>query len=178
MSNMILLVVDVQNGLINTHPYNEQRVIENIIKLIQTARGAKKEVVYIRHDDGEGTDLERGTDGWQIYADIAPAQGELIFEKQYNSAFRKTELRDYLNCKKIDTIMIVGLQTEYCMDATIKTAFDYEYKIIVPEEANTTFDNEYLTGEKLYQFYNYKIWNKRFANVVPVDEAVRMLKSN
>jgi len=173
MSNIVLLVVDVQNALIKAHPHNEQRVIENIKKLILTARDNKKEVLYVRHDDGKGTELEQGTDGWQIYDDIAPNESELIFEKQYNSAFHKTALREYLESKEIDTIILVGLQTEYCIDATCKSAFDCGYKIIIPEETNTTFDNEYLPGEKLYEFYNYKIWNKRFATVFSMDDVIK-----
>lgn len=83
----------------------------------------------------------------------------------------------YFESKEIDTIILVGLQTEYCIDATCKSAFDNGYKVIIPEETNSTFDNEYLTGEKLYEFYNYKIWNKRFANVIPVEDVIRILLS-
>ncbi len=176
MSNIVLLVVDVQNALIKAHPYNEQKVIENIKKLILIARDNKKEVLYVRHDDGKGTELEQGTVGWQIYDSIVPNDNELIIEKQYNSAFHKTELREYLESKGIDTIILAGLQTEYCIDATCKSAFDYEYKIIIPEETNTTFNNEYLSGEKLYEFYNYMIWNKRFADVLPIDDVIRILQ--
>ncbi|MHB9926157.1 cysteine hydrolase family protein [Clostridium botulinum] len=178
MSNIALLVVDVQNALINVHPHNEQRVIENIKKLILTARDNKKEVVYVRHDDGKGTELENGTYGWQIYDKISPNSNKLIFEKQYNSAFHKTDLKEYLDIKNIDTIILVGLQTEYCIDATCKSAFDYGYKIIIPEETNTTFANDYLSGEKLYEFYNYKIWNKRFADVISVEEVIKILEND
>ncbi|MBY0755347.1 cysteine hydrolase [Clostridium sardiniense] len=178
MSNIVLLVVDVQNALINEHPYNEERVIENIKKLILTARDNKKEVVYVRHDGGQGTEFENGTYGWQVYNEIVPNSNELIFEKQYNSAFYKTDLKIYLDNNNIDTIILVGLQTEYCIDATCKSAFDYGYKIIMPEETNTTFDNDYLSGEKLYEFYNYKIWNKRFADVISIEKVIKILESN
>lgn len=178
MSNIVLLVVDVQNTLINAHPYNEQRVLENIKKLILTARDNKKEVLYVRHNGGKGTELENGTYGWQIYDKISPNNNELIFEKQYNSAFHKTDLKEYLDSKNIDTIILVGLQTEYCIDATCKSAFDYDYKIIIPEETNTTFDNDYLSGEKLYKFCNYEIWNKCFADVISVEEVIKILKNN
>ena len=83
-----------------------------------------------------------------------------------------------MEVKGIDTIILVGLQTEYCIDTTCKSAFEFGYKIIIPEETNTTFDNEYLSGEKLYEFYNYKIWNKRFANVIPVEDVIKILLHN
>jgi nicotinamidase-related amidase len=172
------MVVDVQNALVKAHPYNEQKVIENIKKLLNTARDNNKEVVYVRHDDGRGTDLEQGTEGRQIYEDIAPKDSELIFEKQYNSSFFKTGLRQYLESKGIDTLIIAGLQTEYCIDATIKSAFDYGYEIIIPEETNTTFDNEFLAGDKLYEFYNYKIWNNRFGKVLSIEDVIKIMGDN
>lgn len=172
---MVLLVVDVQNALINEHPYNERNVIGNIKKLISAARNTNTEVIYVRHNDEQGSDFEKGTKSWQIYSDVAPNEDEHVVEKEYNSAFHKTELRIYLESKKIDTIVLTGLQVEYCMDATLKSAFDYGDKIIIPEETNTTFDNEFLSGEKLYEFYNYKIWNKRFANVLSMEDVLQTI---
>jgi nicotinamidase-related amidase len=175
MSNSALLVVDVQTALIKEHPYNEENVIGNIKRLISIARDSNIEVLYVRHNDGIGEELEYGTEGWQIYNEITPLQDEKVFEKQYNSAFFKTGLKDYLDTKKIDTIILTGLQTEYCIDATLKSAFDNGYNVIIPEQTNTTFDNEYLSGQKLYEFYNYKIWNNRFAKVLSVDEVSKIL---
>lgn len=178
MSNIVLLVVDVQKAIIKGHPYNEKKVINNIKELISAARDHGKEVLYVRHDSGEGEELEYGTDGWQIYEDITPNDDEKIFDKQYNSAFFKTGLKEYMDSKKIDTIMLVGLQTEYCIDATCKSAFEHGYKVIIPEETNTTFNNMYLSGEKLYEFFNYCIWDRRFADVIPVEEAKNILAEN
>ena len=54
------------------------------INCILTARDNKKEVLYVRHDDGKETKLDKGTYGWQIYDEISPNSNEVIFEKQYN----------------------------------------------------------------------------------------------
>lgn len=178
LRNIILMVVDVQNALIKEHPYNKERVIENIKKLILAARSYNKEVVYVRHNDNSDPDFTKGSEGWQIYKEVQPEDNEKIFEKQYNSAFHKTELRAYLKEKDIDTIILVGLQTEYCIDATCKSAFDYGYEVIIPEETNTTFNNDYLTGDKLYEFYNKDIWDNRFAKVWTLDEVVNVMQYN
>ncbi|MCT4634056.1 MAG: cysteine hydrolase [Firmicutes bacterium] len=176
MKNLALVIVDVQNELIEGHPYNEKNLIENIKKLLLTARKYDRAVIYVRHDGGVGTEFEKETHGWQIYEEIAPIDGEKIVEKEYNSAFHKTNLKEYMDSKNIDSIMLVGMQTEYCIDATCKSAFDLEYEIIMPEGSNTTFDNEYLSGQKLFEYYNYKIWNNRFAKVIPMDEALEYLR--
>ena len=73
--------------------------------------------------------------------------------------------------------MVVGMQTEYCVDTTIKSAFDYEYKMYVPIDANTTFDNDHLSAEAIHKFYNQDIWDKRFADVISMKEAVEILKN-
>lgn len=175
MKDTVLLVVDVQTWMINEHPYNEKKVIDNIKHLITLCRDNNTEVVYVRHDDGPGGELERNTDNWQIYYEIAP-KGEKIFDKERSSAFLNTGLKEYLHEKNIKNIILVGLQTEYCIDATCKAAMEHGFSVIVPEESNSTYDNEYLTGRQLYEFYNYKIWNNRFAKVLPMEEVDKFIK--
>lgn len=96
MKNMVLLVIDVQNALVEDQPYRCEEVIQNIKSLIDTARSNDIEVLYVCHDDGKGSELEKGTYGWQVYDLIAPVQGEKIIDKNFNSAFHRTILRDYL----------------------------------------------------------------------------------
>ena len=175
MKNTVLLVVDVQTTMIESHPFNERKVIDNIKKLLISARKNNIEVIYVRHDDGVGTPFERNTPSWEIYNEIKPTENETIFDKKYNSAFHKTGLEIYLDNRNIDNIIIVGLQTEYCIDATIKSAFNLGYNIIIPEETNTTFDNGPFTAENIYQFYNYRIWNNRFSRVVSMFELETMI---
>lgn len=173
MNDTVLLVVDVQTAIMEEHPYNEEKVIGNIRKLIDFFRGMGTEVMYVRHDDGPGGELEYGTKGWQIYEKIAPLEGERIFDKKYNSAFRQTGLKEYLDSKDIHKIILVGLQTEYCIDATCKSAFEQGFEVLIPEETNSTFDNRYLSGKQLYEFFNYTLWDNRFARVLPLENIIK-----
>ena len=78
---MVLLVVDTQKAITNADLYNFD-VFENSVKrLIAAARENGVEVIYIRHDDGAGTELTRGADGFEIHEGFEPEQGELIFDK-------------------------------------------------------------------------------------------------
>ncbi len=170
MKQTALLVVDMQTGLIEGHPYNEQNVINNIKTLLLKCREKQIEVIYVRHDDGVDSDLAYGSDAWEICKEIAPRANEKIFNKSYNSAFRGTGLREYLDNKKIDTLILVGMQTEYCIDATCKVAFEYGYHVIIPENTITTFDNALLSGKELSEYYTNQIWNNRFAVVKPLKQ--------
>ena len=44
--------------------------------------------------------------------------------------------------------------------------------------ANSTFDNDYMTGEETYKYYNDMMWPKRFATCVSVDEAIKLMESS
>ncbi|MEG0295228.1 MAG: cysteine hydrolase family protein [Clostridium sp.] len=173
MSKMALVIVDCQRGLIDSNPYKKEETVKNIKDLIAASRDKNIEVIYVRHDGGEGDDLEMGTDNWQIYKDIEPKFGDMIFEKSYNSAFRETGLKAYLDSKKIKKLILVGLQTEYCFDTTCKVAFEYGYEIIVPEDANTTFDCGDIHAKDIHEYYNHKIWKSRFANVIETKDVIK-----
>lgn len=165
-----LIIIDMQTALVQEHPYNEERVIENIKALLALFREKKIPVIYIRHDGGKGDELEKGTKGWEIYSEIKPLEGEKIFDKNYNSAFRQTGLHEYLQEIGAKHIVMCGMQTEYCFDVSCKVAFEYGYQVTIAKDTTTTFDNAFATGEALAKYYEDKIWNNRYAQVVSIEE--------
>lgn len=175
MGQTALLVIDVQNALIQGNPYGKEHLIQNLQTLIHAARKHKVEVIFVRHDDGVGSEFEVGTPLWQIHKSVSPLEGEQIFDKQFNSAFHKTQLHAYLESKNIQKLMVAGMQTEFCIDATIRSAFDLGYQVAIPEQAHTSFDNPYMTAEKLIDYYNHYMWHERYAMVLSMDEAVAQL---
>lgn len=177
MDHAVLLVVDVQKGLMEEGPHQGKNVLQRIRSLISACRKSEVEVVYVRHDGGAGSGLEPGTDGFEICAEIAPQHGEKVFVKQYNSAFLKTGLKDYLDQRGIREIILVGMQTEYCIDATCKTAFELGFRVLIPEGTVTTFDNGPLSAAQLCDFYSARIWNKRFASVLPFSDLLQAVSS-
>jgi len=177
MKDSVLLVVDVQTALVQGHPYHEETMLRNIKALLSSCRKNKVEVIYVRHDGGTGDELEYNSAGWQIHKEVEPRDSEIIFEKKFNSAFKSTGLKEYLDKRNVQNIILVGMQTEYCMDATCKVAFEYGYNVIIPEETTATYDNSYFTGKSLYEYYVYAIWKDRFAKVVRMDELEKSLSS-
>lgn len=83
---------------------------------------------------------------------------------------------EYLKGKGEGEIVVIGLQTDYCMDATIKCGFEHGFKIIVPKYTNSTFDNEFLTGEQSYKYYNEFMWKNRYAECITVEETIERMK--
>lgn len=173
---MVLLVVDTQKLITNKKLYKFEEFKSNIKKLIVTARENGIEVIYVRHDDGVGNELTKGNPVYEIYEEFQPMNNELIFDKTVNSSFKDTGLLEYLKQKEETEIIIVGLQTDYCIDATIKAGFEHGFKMIVPAIANSTFDNQYMNAEQTYNYYNDFMWNKRYAEGVSMKDVIERMK--
>lgn len=172
---MVLLVIDTQKLITNDDLYCFDIFVSNMKNLIETARKNNIEVIYVRHDDGVGEALTRGTDGFEIFEEFAPVGNEKIFDKTVNSAFKDTGLLEYLKERQVKQIMVIGLQTDYCIDATVKCGFEHGFDVIVPQYANTTVDNKYMSGEQTYQYYNDFIWNKRYAKCISLEETLELI---
>jgi nicotinamidase-related amidase len=170
---MTLLVIDTQEMITTNKLYAFKTFEKNMIELINTARKCGVRIIYVRHDDGY--ELTKGAKGFDIYPPFAPEKGELVFDKHYNSAFRQTGLLEYLQEKNESVLMITGLQTDYCIDASVKCGFEHGFSIIVPEFCNTTVDNEFMSGEQTYRYYNQKMWPKRYASCVSFQKALELL---
>lgn len=175
---MILLIIDTQKAITNKNLYNFKQFKKNILLLISESRKNNVEVIFTRHDDGPGTELSKGTEGFEIYEPFKPKPEEKVFDKTANSPFKDTGLLEYLFAKKETTIIIAGLQTEYCIDAAIKCGFEHGFTIIVPQNTNTSFDNFFMTGKQSYKYYNDFIWKNRYAQCFSIEETVEKIKSS
>lgn len=173
---MVLLIIDVQKKIVNAGLYRFDLFSANIKKLIEAARANNIEIIYARHDDGVYGELTKGSEGFEIYEEFAPADGERIFDKSVNSPFNNTGLLEYLNEKKIKTIIAAGLQTDFCVDAAVKCGFEHGFEMVVPRYANSTFDNRFMSAEKTYDYYNNFIWDKRYAKCISVEETLDLMR--
>jgi nicotinamidase-related amidase len=169
---MVLLVVDTQDMIVTDELFQYETFVNNLKQLLRLARNNGVEIIYVRHDDG--FELTKGVKGFEIFEQFSPMNDERIFDKHFNSAFRDTGLSEYLRSKDENTIMIAGLQTDYCLDATIKCGFEHGFEMIVPAYCNTTVDNEYMTAEQSYKYYNEKMWNVRYSKCVSFEQACDM----
>lgn len=164
-----LIVIDIQEGLVKENPFDTKNFIINTKAIIQHFRDQNIEVIFMRHSEDEGL-LAMGSDNWQVYHELKPQENEKIFNKYYNSIFKDTELKEYLNRKNITDLTFVGMQVEFCIDTSVKVGFEYGYKITIVEDAISTFDNEHLPADKILSFYKEKIWRNRFAQLKTTKE--------
>lgn len=160
-----MIVIDMQEALVKAHPHDSKDVLVNIGRLIQACREKGVPVIYVRHDGGVGDELEKGSSGWQIYHEIGPAGNEAVFDKSFNSAFKETGLKEYLEGAGAQRLIMCGMQTEYCFDVSVKVAFEYGFTVTVPRDGVTTYGNEWMTGRELTSYFADRIWQGRYARV-------------
>ena len=172
---MILLVVDVQKGIACDELYACDTFMDRTARLIDAARKNHVEVIFFQHDAGPGSGLSAGDSDFEIAPQVAPERGEKVFVKTINSCFGNKDFAGYMERQEDKRLMIIGLQTNWCIDCTVKSAFERGYQVIIPEGTNSTFDNDYMTGETTYRYYNEEIWPDCFADCVTFDEALAMI---
>lgn len=170
---MKVLVIDVQKGITDDRLYDFDHLIKNIKCIIENARKNHIEVIYVQHDDGAGTGFSIGDEEFEIVEDIKPLPAEKTFVKTVCSCFSNKELKEYLKDEK--DLIIVGLQTDFCIDASIKSAFDLGYNVIVPKFCNSCFDNAYMNKETVYKYFNKYIWPNCYAKVPSVEETIKIM---
>lgn len=171
---MILLVVDMQKGLVTDDLYAFDTFMERVVRIIDAARKQHTEVIYVQHDAGPGSGMSAGDSDFEIADQVQPEPGEKVFVKTINSCFGNKDFREYMELQEDKRLMIVGLQTNYCIDCTVKSAFERGFEVIIPEGTNSTFDNDYMTGETTCRYYNEDVWEE-LVNAVTIEEAIALL---
>jgi nicotinamidase-related amidase len=63
------------------------------------------------------------------------AAGDQLIEKQWASAFHRTELDSRLREQGVDSLVVTGLTTSGCVRATVVDGLQYDYRVVVAREA-------------------------------------------
>lgn len=143
-----LIIIDVQNDyfaegtmtLIGT-----DNACINIEQVLAKFRNDKSPIIFIQHiaTRSDATFFLPGTKGAEIHKRISPLKNEKVIVKHYPNSFRETDLMDYLNKNQVSDLVICGMMTHMCVDATTRTAKDLGFNISLIGDACATKDLEY-----------------------------------
>lgn len=179
MINTALLIIDVQVAMFsyeNAKLYKGIEVLDNIKKVLEAARKIQMPVIFIQHTENE--EYTKGLPTWEICYEVAPLTNEIVVEKSSCDSFHQTELQDILQKLEIKNLIIMGMQSEFCIDTSCRRAFSLGYKNILIEDAHSTFDSELLTAEQIVNFENRVLGNKpdgRFVILKSANEVIDLL---
>ncbi len=84
------------------------------------------------------TFLLPGTEGIEFHENVKPLAGEAVITKHYPNSFRGTDLREQLLAADVRDLVICGMMSHMCVDATTRAAFDNGYSCIVAHDACAT----------------------------------------
>lgn len=151
MENTALLIIDVQNDYFPGGKMTLEKAEqagEKTRKILEYFRKNNLTIIHIKHiSTNEGaTFFLADTDGAKINKLVLPKEDEKIITKHFPNSFRETDLMDYLQSNKIKNLVIAGMMTDVCVEATTRAAFDFGFSNTIIGDATATRNRE-LNGE-------------------------------
>jgi hypothetical protein len=140
-----LILIDIQNDYFqkgkNELVGSEQASL-NAKKVLDKFRKKRDLVVHIQHlsNRKDATFFIPNTKDAEIHKNVAPIKDEKVIVKHFPNSFRETELLSYLEEHKINHLVIAGMMTHMCVDATVRAGKDMGYTIEVIGDACATKD--------------------------------------
>ena len=153
-----VLVIDAQAGLFCgvSAAFEAEAVIARINEVTALARKAGAPVIFIQHDgEPNGEDMVPFTEGWKPDPDLVVRPGDLTIRKTACDAFYGTALETELRSRSITTLLLMGFATDFCVDATLRSAVSKDFEVVVVADAHTASDNPVLKAEAVRQHHNW-----------------------
>lgn len=143
-----LICVDVQKNMLEGHaPVPDAvAVTRELVGLLDRARFAGAPVVLVQNDGGAGDPDEPGMPGWELI--WRARSGERVVRKDQPNTFASNpDLAGWLRERGVDTVVVAGMQSEFCVSATSLAAIDAGFTTILASGAHATYDTERSAGE-------------------------------
>jgi nicotinamidase-related amidase len=166
-----LLIIDVQRALFEkkTPIYMADELLQNIGYLVDRAHESGMPVIYIQH--ANKSFLAEGTDGWQLHPTLKPIESDTIIQKNHGNAFQKTTLKQELEARNIDTLVITGLVSNGCVRATCMGAIQLCYRAVLVKDGHSTYQKK---AASIIDEWNQKLADEGLA-VLPTAVALDSL---
>jgi nicotinamidase-related amidase len=143
-----LLLIDIQNDYFPGGKYplvNPLDAAKQAYMLLQCFREHGGYHVHIQHVSRkpDATFFIPGDRGTDIHDSVAHFEGEPIIYKHQSNAFLNTGLLELLRSWETKRVIVAGMMTHMCVDATARAASDLGFQVIIAEDACATRDLKY-----------------------------------
>ena len=147
-----VLAMDYQNGVVSTIPMAQERnVVQKAKPVLEAARKAGMPVIHVilqfREGHPEVSPRNRmfgamkqmglftaGNDETKIAEDLGPEKGDIIVSRPRVNAFYNSDLQAILSSLEVDTLVLMGIATNFVVEAAARYAADADYRVIVLED--------------------------------------------
>ncbi len=164
-----LVVIDVQQGMFQIpdfHLHDGEGTVSRIAALIARARESGTPIFFVQHDGGPDHPFHPGKPGFPFHERLTPGPGEDVTVKHRGSAFHGTDFDRKLRAARIDTIIVCGMQSEYCVDSAVRGAVERGYRVVLVADGHTTGSTPVLTGAQIAAHENQTL-DGSYARVIP-----------
>lgn len=143
-----LILIDIQKDYFPGGKFplvNPLEAAQKAYALLQCFREHGGHHVHIQHisTKPDATFFISGDRGTDIHDSVAHFEGEPIVSKHSPNSFLNTNLLELLQSWEIERVIICGMMTHMCVDATARAASDLGFQVIVAEDACATRDLKY-----------------------------------
>jgi nicotinamidase-related amidase len=140
-----LVLIDIQNDYFDNGKMKlvgSDKASENARLLLDRFRKDSLPIIHIQHiaTRPTATFFLPNTTGVEIHENVRSSGQEKVIIKHYPNSFRETELLDYLKSNNITNLVICGMMTHMCVDATVRSANDFGFNIVLIGDACATKD--------------------------------------
>ena len=150
--NPILICIDIQLGILEEEYWggnrNNKNAEETCAKIIHKWREINGDVIHVQHSStNKESKLHPSHTGFAFNPLCAPIEGEMVITKSVNSCFIGTNLKQILDDKNCDCVVMIGLNTDHCVSTSARMAANLGYETILISDAMATFDRVGVNGE-------------------------------
>lgn len=182
MTQTALLIIDIQNDYFPGGKMELEGALEagkKAYALLQCFREHGGRHIHIQHESVRpgATFFLPGTDGITIHDSVAHFVGEPLVVKNYPNSFRETNLLDMLREWQVERLVICGMMTHMCVDATVRAAADLGFSVMLAADACATralsYEGTIIPAEHVHKAFLAAL--KSYAQVLTVEEILAQL---
>lgn len=140
-----LLLIDIQNDYFpggKMELNGAEAAARQAAKVLQCFRDRRLPIVHIAHEGvrAGATFFLPGTEGQKIHPLVQPQTGESVLTKNFPNSFLGTSLLELLRRLAVSRLVVVGMMTHMCVDATARAAKDLGLHCTLVHDATATRD--------------------------------------
>jgi nicotinamidase-related amidase len=178
MADQALVIIDIQNDYFpggKMELEGADAAAGNAARALEQFRGKGLPIVHLRHLSVRpgSTFFIPGTVGAEIHDLVRPRSGEKVVEKNFPNSFRATDLDKVLKDAGAKELVVAGMMTHMCVDASVRQAADLGYKVTLLGDACATraqsFGGESVPARQVHAAFLAAL-NGFYAKVIPTHE--------
>lgn len=155
-----VLVIDVQQGLCEGEgaAFDCEGTISRINQVTGRARRSGAPVIFVQHES-QSEYLRHATPAWQLANGLDATAQDMRIRKTTPDSFLRTELEPLLRQSGIESVVVCGMHSEFCVDTTVRRALALGFPVTLVSDAHTSAGNAAISAQQVIAHHNVTLTN-------------------